>query len=384
MEISAASFSYPQHDGAARARIARSLLGGADIEEGFVLSTCLRVEVVVPGSEARLQEAVHSLFGELGPDEAPEVRVGDDAVVHLYRIAAGLESPILGEQEILTQFRQTLIEAEERGHVGGLFAKLLESAVSVGRQAREALPGSPHNSMAAVAAQVVGGVDRVAILGSGIMATAVVDALLLLPAPPQISVVARNPEKVAERPGVEVRPFDDARKVIEEFPAVISATSAKKRLIREDDLSAAVADRKTSLLLVDMAMPPDFKPAVDDDITYIAIDDLAEIADRRPRSDEADTLVESAAIDAFRQYREHHEVGPLIGGLMSNADDVVDGVVAKFSGRLGDPSDEGVMRQAAHTVARTLLAGPVSYLKTEDRAHAAIDVIAAAFGIDDE
>lgn len=384
MEISAASFSYPQHDGAARARIARSLLGGADIEEGFVLSTCLRVEVVVPGSEARLQEAVHSLFGELGPDEAPEVRVGDDAVVHLYRIAAGLESPILGEQEILTQFRQTLIEAEETGHVGGLFAKLLESAVSVGRQAREALPGSPHNSMAAVAAQVVGGADRVAILGSGIMATAVVDGLLLLPAPPQISVVARNPEKVAERPGVEVRPFDDARKVIEEFPAVISATSAKKRLIREDDLSAAVADRKTSLLLVDMAMPPDFKPAVDDDITYIAIDDLAEIADRRPRSDEADTLVESAAIDAFRQYREHHEVGPLIGGLMSNADDVVDGVVAKFSGRLGDPSDEGVMRQAAHTVARTLLAGPVSYLKTEDRAHAAIDVIAAAFGIDDE
>lgn len=384
MEISAASFSYPQHDGAARARIARYLLGGADIAEGFVLSTCLRVELVLPGSEARLQEAVHSLFGELGPDETPVVRVGDDAVVHLYRIVAGLESPILGEHEILTQFRQTLIEAEERGQVGGLFAKLLESAVSVGRQAREVLPGSPHNSMAAVAAQVVGGVDRVAVLGSGIMATAVVDGLLLLPAPPQISVVARNPEKVAERPGVEVRPFDDARQVIEEFPAVISATSAKKRLIGEDDLSAAVADRKTSLLLVDMAMPPDFKPAVDDDITYIAIDDLANMADRRSRSDEADTLVESAAVDAFRQYREHHEVGPLIGGLMSNADDVVDGVVTKFSGRLGDPSDEGVMRQAAHTVARTLLAGPVSYLKAEDRAPEAIDVIAAAFGIDDE
>ncbi|MFP4074414.1 MAG: hypothetical protein ACLFVZ_10290, partial [Actinomycetota bacterium] len=169
-----------------------------------------------------------------------------------------------------------------------------------------------------------------------------------------------------------------------EYPAVISATSAKKRLIGEDDLSEVVARRKTSLLLVDMAMPPDFKPAVDDDITYIAIDDLAKMADRRPRSDEADALVESAAIEAFRQYREHHEVGPLIGGLMSSADDVVDGVVTKFSGRLGDPSDEGVMRQAAHTVARTLLAGPVSYLKAEDRAPEAIDVIAAAFGIDDE
>ena len=338
----------------------------------------------MPESEARLAEALHSLFGEMGPDEAPEVRVGDDAVVHLYRIAAGLESPILGELEILTQFRQTLMEAEESGRVGGLFAKLLESAVSVGRQAREVLPGSPHNSMAAVAAQVAGGVDRVAVLGSGTMATAVVDGLLLLPAPPQITVVARNPEKVADRPGVEVRPFEHARQVIEEFPAVISATSAKKRLIGEDDLSKTVSDRSTPLLLVDMAMPPDFKPAVDEDMTYIAIDDLAKMADRRPRSDEADALVESAAIDAFRQYREHHEVGPLIGGLISNADDVVDGAVARFAGRLGDPSDEGVMRQTAHTVARTLLAGPVSYLKAEDRAPEAIDVIAAAFGIDDE
>lgn len=384
LELSAASFSYPQHDGAIRAGIARSLLGGPGLEEGFVLSTCLRVEVAVPGPEERLQDALHSLFGDLNPEAAPKIRVGDDAVVHLYRIAAGLESPILGEQEILTQFRQTLVEAEEAGRVGGLLARLLESAVSVGRQAREVLPGSPHNSMAAVAAQVVGGADRVAVLGSGIMATAVVEGLLLLPAPPPITVVARNPEKVADRQGVEVLPFEHARSVIGTFPAVISATSAKKRLIDDGDLSAAVSARRTPLQLVDMAMPPDFRPSADDDITYVSIDDLARMADRRPRSDEADALVESAAIDAYRQYRDHHEVGPIIGSLMSNADDVVDGVVTRFSGRLGDPSDEAVMRQAAHTVARTLLAGPVSYLKAEDSAAEAVDVIADAFGVSDE
>jgi glutamyl-tRNA reductase len=220
-------------------------------------------------------------------------------------------------------------------------------------------------------------------LGSGIMATAVVEGLMLLPAPPQVTVVARNPEKVVDREGVEVLPFEQARAVIEEFPAVISATSAKHRLVDDRSLSAAVSGRRQPLLLIDMAMPPDFRPTVGDDITYIAIDDLARMADRRPRTDEADAFVESAATEAYRHYREHHELGPLIGGLMSTADEIVDNAVRRFAGRLGDPNDEAILRQSAHTVARTLLAGPVSYLKTADRAPEAIDVIADAFGVDD-
>ncbi len=382
MELSVASFSYPEHDGATRAEIAGSLLRGASLEEGFVLSTCLRVEVAVPGANQQLREALTDLLGEVVEVE-PQIRVGEAAATHLYRIAAGLESPILGEQEILTQFRQTLIEAEGAGQVDGLFARFLESAVSVGRQARELIPGSPHNSMAAVAAQAVGTADRVAVLGSGTMAMAVVDGLLLLPAPPLITVVARHPEKVTDRDGIETLPFEQARSVIEEFPAVISATSAKHRLVDDRDLSDAISRRREPLLLVDMAMPPDFKPKVEDEITYIAIDDLARMADRRPRTDEADAFVESAATSAYRNYREHHEVGPLIGGLMSAADEIVDDAVRRFSGRLGDPADEAILRQSAHTVARTLLAGPVSYLKTADRAPEAIDVIADAFGVDD-
>ena len=382
MELSAASFSYPQHDGATRAEIARRLSSSPAPDERFVLATCLRVEVAVPGPVSRLDALLDSLVGE--PPAPPLLWTGEEALKHIYRIAAGLESPILGELEILTQFRQTLIEAEGAGQVDGLFARLLEGAVSIGRQARELLPGSPHNSMAAVAAQVVGTADRVAVLGSGIMATAVVDGLALLPAPPQVTVVARHPEKVAERPGVEVLSFDHAPRTIAEYPAVISATSAKQRLVDDDELSAAVAGRDSPLLLVDMAMPPDFRPTVGDSITYVAIDDLARMADRRPRSTEADLLVETTAAEAFRNFRDHHEVGPLIGGLMAGADDIVESTVRRFAGRLHDPSDEALLRQSAHTVARTLLAGPVSYLKTADRASDAIDVLAEAFGVEDD
>jgi glutamyl-tRNA reductase len=238
--------------------------------------------------------------------------------------------------------------------------------------------------MAAVAAQAVGTAGRVAVLGSGIMGTAVVEGLLLLPAPPAVTMVARHPEKVGDRPGVEVLAFDRASSVLAEFPAVISATSAKHRLLDDHDMVAAVSDRAEPLTLVDMAMPPDFAPALSDKVTYFDIDDLARMADRRARSDEADALVEGAAVEAYRQYRDHHEVGPLIGQLMSGADEIVDDIVSRFSGRLSDRGDEATLRQAAHTVARTLLARPVSYLKGENRAAEAIDVIADAFGVDDE
>lgn len=364
--------------------LASRLLSGPSLDNGFVLSTCLRVEVVVPGDEEELAVALSRLFGDLGEEATPQLRRGERAVAHLYRIAAGLESPILGEYEILTQFRQSLIEAEESGQVQGVFARVLETAVATGRQARELLPKSPHNSMAAVAAQTVGAADRVAVLGSGIMATAVLDGLIQLPAPPKITVLARNPDKVADRPDIDVISIERAAEVISEYPAVVSATSAKHRLIDDSTIASAVADRTEPLLLIDMAMPPDFRPPIEGGITYIDIDYLARLADRRARSDEADALVESAAAEAYRKYRDHHEVGPAIGNLMTNADEIVDSAVRRFSGRLSDPGDADVLRQTAHTVARTLLAGPVSYLKGENRAPEAIDIIADAFGVEDE
>ncbi len=385
MEISAASFAYPQHEGAFRAKLADCLTRRAEIRKGFLLSTCLRVEIAVPGPEALLSETLYDLFGDLiDGDIQPRVRFREEAVGHLYRVAAGLESPILGEQEILTQFRQSLIEAEVSGRVEGLFARLLETAVATGRHARELMPGSPHNSMAAVAAQAVGTSSLVAVLGSGIMATAVVEGLALLPAPPEITVVARNPEKVAERPGIEVLSFEMAEETLRTFPAVISATSAKHRLIDDVSLASVVAERKDPLLLIDMAMPPDFEPPESDNVTYLDIDDLARMAGRRSRSEEADALVAASAADAYRQFRDHHEIGPLISGMMDGADLLVEETVRRFSGKLSNPEDETALRQAVHTVARKLLAGPVGYLKKEDRSAEAIDVIADAFGVDGE
>ena len=384
LDVSSASFAYPQHSGEVRARLARRLTRAGTLDDGFVLSTCLRILVAVPGPQSALDGALHTLFGDLPDDIQPQIRQGDEAVTRLFRVAAGLESPILGEQEILTQFRRAVLEAEEAGATEGVFARLLETAVSVGRQTRNLLPGSPHRSMGAVAAQAIGSASRVAVLGSGIMATAVVEGLLVLPVPPHVTVVARHPEKVARKESLEVWAFERAAEALRTFPAVVSATSAKRRLVDDETMAAAVSERKAPLTLVDMAMPPDFRHPEAAAITYLDIDDLARMADQLPRAAEADNYVETAASDAYCQYRDHDTVGPLIGGLMRTADHIVDRTVDRFTGRLGGGDDEAVLRQVAHTVARTLLAGPVSYVKQADRAPEAVDVIAEAFGVDDE
>ncbi len=382
MHVSTASFAYPEVDGAARSDLARCLRERPASPDVFVFSTCLRTEVIVPGDRAELEQAVNRTFGQPALLELATVRTGQKAVEHVFRITAGLESPILGEREILTQFRQAVHSAQEDRVVGGLLGKMLETAIAVGRQARELLPESPHDSMAAVAAQVVGAFDRVAVLGSGVIAKAVVYGLLGLPAPPGIVIVARHPEKVTFD-NVDVWTFDRASAALGEFPAVISATSAKQRLLGDADLAAVLAGRTVPLTLVDMAMPPDFSPPAGSPVNYVDIDDLARMAARRPRRDDADALVTSEAAGAYRHVVDHGTVGPVIGGLMRNADETVNGVVERFAGRLGKGDDRALLQQTAHTVARTLLARPVSYIRSADGPRDAVDVIAEAFGLDD-
>lgn len=381
MHVSSATFSYPETAGHVRADLASRLLMTQVPENTFVLSTCLRIEVLIHGDEDGLAKVLWGMFGDGFSTETASIRSGVEAVEHTFRVASGLESPILGEREILTQFRQAFASAKRERNLDGLLIKLLDTAVSTGRQARQLLPESPHDSMAAVAAQVVGGIDRVAVLGSGIMSKAVARALLGLPAPPDVTVVARSPEKV-DVEGVTTWTFDRAPEAIATFPAVVSATSAKARLIEDHALAETLASRRDHLTLVDMAMPPDFSPPPEAPVTYIDIDDLARRADRRSRRRDADAMVAAAAADVLRQLSDHRSIGRVVGGIMASADEIVAEVVDRFSGRLGNVADREILQQAAHTVARTLLAAPVSHIRSPDRTDEAVEAIAKAFGLE--
>ena len=383
MQISSASFAYPDLSAEKRAVLARRLRPETTVRGVFVLTTCLRVEILVDGDVDVLAHALEQLFDQ-PPDIADAtLRCDADAAVHLFRVVAGLESPIVGEREILAQFRDALQHFQEVEAVSGLFSKLLQESIPAGRRARESLPTSPHASLAAVAAQMIGGADRVAVLGSGVMSAAVVQALKELPGPPRVTVVARAPERVRE-PNIDVWPFERAVDALRNFPAVISVTSARHQPVSDAGLTAALSERRERGILIDMAMPPDFRIPEDSALTYVNIDQLARKAGPRPRLDDADESVRSAALHAYRRFSNHQRVGPLITALVDHTDQIVDGATEHFAKRLNGVDDAAVLRQAAHNVARTLIAAPVSFVKASKGTTEDLQIVAEIFGIVDE
>lgn len=377
MVVTCATYAYPRLSTAARGALASQLADLGQIPGAYVLSTCVRIEIAAPVPPESL---LHDLSNLLAPGTAPEpeVRSGGEAVLHLFRVAAGLESPIVGEREILSQFRRTLTEAADAGAIDGQFTRLLQSAVGSGRRARELMPAQPHDSMGAIAAGLVADDNRVTILGAGEMAMAVLRSLAARPTPPQVTLLARRPQYVAVS-SADVWPFDRLDEVLAGHPTVISATSATSRLLSESHLAEVLRYRPEPLKLIDMAMPPDFEPPRDAAITHYDIDDLARIADTGPRSAEADVVVAEAAAKAYSRFIGQSEIGPLISRLISDADAIVESTIARFGSKLATPEDHAILRQVAHTVARAIMARPVSHLNRVDIDAAEVEAIAQAF-----
>ncbi len=377
MAVTCATYAYPRLNTAQRGVLAAQLAELAPVAGLFVLSTCVRIEIAAPLPPDSLLRDLRSLF-EPGTAPEPEVRSGQDAVLHLFRVAAGLESPIVGEREILSQFRTALTEAADAGAINGQFTRLLQAAIGSGRRARDLLPRLPHDSMGAIAADLVAGDDRVTILGAGEMAMAILRSLATRPAPPPTILLARRPEFVSVK-SAEVWSFDRLEEVMAAHPTVISATSATSRLLCEDHLDEVLRVRSNPLKLIDMAMPPDFEPPQDAAVTHYDVDDLARLAGAGPRSAVADVAVSEAAAKAYRRFVGHNEVGPLISRLMSDADEIVESAVARFGSKLNSPEDRAILRQVAHTVARTIMARPVSHLNNADVDAGVVEAIAEAF-----
>lgn len=366
------SFAYPQTPEGVRARLVEALGRAVPPDDAFVLATCLRVEVMVPGDRQLAESRLVGLFGRI-PDGGEWLH-DLEAVRHLFRVAAGLASPLRGEPEVLTQVRRALGGLRSAGRFRGL----VERAVAAGRLARrEHLPEPPRGSLAVVAARLAAPAGRVAILGAGEMAMAAADHLADRGV--DVTVVCRRPERVRFRG--RLWSFDRAEEALTVFPAVISATSAKHRLVDGSRLAELLASRSEPLLLVDLAMPPDFVPPPGTPVRYLSIDEIAGMAEAaREYEDAAEEAVTAAAEEAWRWYRDV-QLAEVISAWYSAADQVVDRTVAKFAGKVNDPRDVELLRRAVHTAARTLLSGPVEWVKNLDGRP--VEELAGVFDPDD-
>jgi len=394
LRISSITFGHPHTSSGDRARLALTdktvaAAYGRVKEAGidaFVLSTCLRVEIVSLGCGAALDRVIELLYPGVQIPESGVRRSDRDVLHHLYRVAAGLDSPVIGEPEVLAQFRSAIDSARAAGVIGGSLGKLLESAIGTGRGARRLLPETAAGSLAIIASQLVNEAKDVAVFGAGAMARAATEALRSREAhAPTVTVYARRPDEVRFEAD-DVRHIEHAPEALATAPVVISATAAKRELFSNEVLEEALASRSGELLLIDLAMPPDFAPADTlQKLTYVNLDALAERARTDQSSVELEALTAEAALQNWARLDNRHVAGPVIEAILAEAEATVEEEVERFAARIeaADGRSGALVKQLAETVAHRVLHRPLSYLGSGTRGVEAAELLAEIFGASD-
>lgn len=363
-------------DARAAARSLQPKVDGAGI---FVLITCLRVEIAGECTIDALTAAAAALLGPL--PQNLEVRSDHEAIHHLLSVASGLDSPIVGEPEVLGQFRRAVESARTAGTIGGAFEQLLSTAINTGRLVRTQLPESPQVSLARVAANHVAGSKNVAIFGAGAMANAVARALETTAT--RVTMYARRPKAVTVTVDA-VDHINNAVVALGQADAVVAATSAKRDLFDEAEVLAAVADRKTPLIIIDLAMPPDFSLSADvENIKYLGLDQLADLVRPTAVPESIDEFMRKAAHDAENRYINHQAAGPVIAGLLAAADRIAAEEADKAFLRSGADNPEAMLHDLARKVARRLMHPTIAYLSGHEKGTQAASLLAEAYELDE-
>jgi glutamyl-tRNA reductase len=333
--------------------------------EAVVLSTCNRTEVYVAadGADAAERAAVEAL-ASLEPEvETALYRLRDRAAAHhLFRVAAGLDSLVPGEGEILGQVRA----AHELGTTGPLLDRVFRQALHTGRKVRAQTaigesPASVSGAAAALAAQVFGGLEgrKILLLGAGKVSEQAARSLRSRGA--EIALVANSRterEEVAKR----LRSVD----------VVIASTSSPEIVLDAAAVTGALRGRRgRRLLLVDLAVPRDLDPAIGElDGCYLFdIDDLEAIvaetlAGRRREAERAESLV-AAEAERFHEWHAALDVVPAIASLRARAEEIREGELRKADALLGrlDESQRRAVEAVTTQIVNKLLHLPTVRMK---------------------
>ena len=368
-------------------KVLYEVCNGPHVSEAVVLSTCNRTEVYCKAE--RFHDAYHevrdslAVASGLAPEALAEhlyVHFDDEAVRHLFAVAAGLDSAILGEHEILGQVRTAWETAMAEGASRTALNLLFRSAVSAGKRVRtETAIGRHTASVSQVAVEVAEdrlGLDgrRVLLLGAGEVGSGVTKAMARFPGA-QVVVVNRTLARAAELAvelDAEPAELDELPARLAEADVVLAATGAPGVMITRDDVAAAMVTRsERPLLLVDVARPHDVDPAASalPGVELVDLDELQALANRglERRADEVGAVQRLLAeeLERYRAATSAQQVSPLIAGMHRWAEAVRRGELERFDARLErlDPAQREVVTDLTAAMVAKLLHEPTVRLK---------------------
>lgn len=375
------------------------------VTEGFILSTCNRTEYygVVGHTEtgaAVLLEVLLAGSGltadELGPHL--EIHAHEDAVTHLFRVAAGIESMVPGEDQILAQIKSALEAASRAGVLGPTTHRLGASALAAGKRVRTETGISRHSlSVVSVALQLaseeLGSIAdrRVVIVGAGSTAELALKQLSGRGAA-AVTITNRTASRAAALAasyGAAAVAWESLSDIVADADLVISCTSAPETVIDVDMLTRRGDASSEPVVVFDLAVPRDVSPAAADlaGVMLWDIDGLQAICDdnRRRRSAElssAEAIAESESA-RFMTWWSARQLAPTISALVGHAENIRDAELERLLARLPDLTEreEQLLRAFAGRVVSKLLHHPLRVLKEDPEGANMAQTVRALFGL---
>jgi len=345
------------------------------VSEGVVLSTCNRTEVYI------LAERFHGAFQDVRDFlaqisfVAPEVLndhlytfYDDQAIEHLFRVSAGVDSAVLGEHEILGQLKRAWEAAQNQGCVGMSLNSIFRAAVEAGKRVRTET--SISRSIASVSqAAIVMAEERlgslagkhVLLVGAGEMGSGMALTLADLDTA-SITVMSRTETTaidIADRIGAQVRPFDDLGRALTECDVAFTSTAAPGMVIDTDLMAPVLGDRDGDLLVLDVAMPRDVAAEVGDlgGVELCDLDSINSFVAKglESRAGEVDHANQIIADEMLRHLSDvgKQSVAPLITSFRAQVETLRTDEIARQSKKLADLSPE--QQEAVDEITRSVL-----------------------------
>ena len=361
-------------------------LGGSLGGGVVIVSTCNRTELYTTVEDGQGGDLVARLNALKNADVASEhfyVLHHKAAIEHLYRVAAGIDSMVLGESQILGQVRDSMSAATEAGTLNGVLSHVFHTAMAVGKRARHETQIGRHAvsvSSAAVmlARKSLGDLENktVLVISAGSMGKLAAKALAQQTGS-RILVANRTMERaadLAEQLGPNAEAFDLAhlRDALAVSDIVISGTSAEEFILGPDDVRPVMADRPDrELLFIDIAVPRDIDPAVLETpgVHLWDIDDIEAVTEEGWNGRQAEVAKVEAIIEehvaAYEGWWQSLDVVPVITALVERAESIRVAELERTLKAIPALDSDSRERIAAMTeaIVKKLLDRPIARLK---------------------
>ena len=389
---------------------AYELLKAPEVLELFLYTTCNRVEILGASSApAEMVGRVKAFFGD-HPDIAPEeldqalyVLMDRDVVQHLFRVAASLDSMVVGEPQILGQVKEAYRQATRAQATGPILNRLLHKSFSVAKRVRRETGVGDHAVSVSYAAVTLGrkifgdlAGKTAMMVGAGEMAELALEHLRGQ-GMGKVIIANRSLDRalmLAQRFGGEAASLEELETQLLSADILISCTGAPEFLLTRDQVKEAMRRRKQRpLFLIDIAVPRDLDPRINDlDNVYLYnIDDLQGVAElglarRQQEATRAERIVAEETVK-FWEWLATLELNPTIIALKQKAEAICEAELKKTLPQMGPLTEEQrrALEVLTHSITGKMLHDPIMFMKRNHhpkRPQIKVDLVRRLFNLD--